>query len=126
MKRLAALLALMATQSLAEEAALAETMALVPPPTLSALRAGTYEVDKTAMTRAIEAQLAGVSSREIMALLRAEEIEHRIVSEDLIAVIPRKVFLPVLASYACLVDLAFEDGHFARVADISGCGLIPP
>ncbi|MEM1232570.1 MAG: hypothetical protein AAGH70_00460 [Pseudomonadota bacterium] len=97
---------------------------LTPEPTLLAVRRETYEVDKAAMVARIEAALSGLSATEVMEMIRREEIEHRVVSEDLISVIPRKTCHPVLASYVCIVDLSFEDGRFQGVDDISACGLV--
>lgn len=100
-----------------------ERIILIPEPSITDIRREDWAIDRPAMLEHYNKVFAGMSAEQVIELLETEEAPFKFVSDSEIQFAAEKSFFPPLASYGCLVRIAFIDGMFNEAVDVSMCGV---
>lgn len=99
---------------------------IIPEPSLSGIRDDNWSVDVPSMLSYYDSLFNGMSLAHIVPVLENENIQFKFISDSEIQFVPRKFFLPMLASYICVVVIEFENGIFKKTKSVYMCGLLAP
>lgn len=97
---------------------------IIPEPSLSDIRTEGWSVDEEAMLDHYQRLFDKMPAEQVVHTLEENNIQFKFISDTEIQFGVSKGFLPVMASYRCLVRVSFADGFFDKAEDISACGVV--
>lgn len=97
---------------------------LIPEPSLLDLRDEGWNIDERAMLDHYQSLFSNMSAEQVAKMLNKNKLIYKFISNSEIQLGVRKNFIPIMASYGCLVRLSFVDGMFNKVEAVSACGVI--